>query len=54
MQAELERSRLKREADHVAREGREANQAGGARVIFGGTRSPDLPHFIDGKDDLDS
>ena len=24
------------------------------RVDFGGIRSPDLPHFVDGKDDLDS
>ena len=53
MQMKLERLSLKREADRSAGEGGEANQAGGARVVFGGTRSPDLPHFVDGKDDLD-
>ena len=54
MQMELERLRLEREADRSAGEGGEPNQAGGARVVFGGTRSSDLPHFVDGKDDLDS
>ena len=51
---ELKRLRLEREADRAAGEGGETNQAGGARVVFGGTRSPDLPHFVDGKDNLDS
>ena len=51
---ELKRLRLKREADCSAGEGGEANQEGGARVAFGGIRSPDLPHFVGGKDDLDS
>ena len=46
--------RLKPETDRSIGKGREENQEGGARVVFGGTRSPDLPHFIDGKDDLDS
>ena len=50
MQMELERMRLEREAD---RSGGEANQAGGVRA-FGGVKSLDLPHFVDGKDDLDS
>ena len=54
MQMELERLRLERDADRYAGEGREANKTGGARVLFGGTRSPDLPHFVDRKDDLDS
>ena len=54
MQMELERLRLEREADHSSGEGGEANQAGGACVAFGGIKSPDLPHFVDGKDDLDS
>ena len=26
----------------------------GARVVFGEARSPDFPHFVDRKDDLDS
>ena len=51
---ELERLRLERKPDRAAREGREANQARNARAAFGGIRSPDLPHFVDGKDDLDS
>ena len=50
MQMELERLRLEREADRSAGE---ANQAGGVRA-FGGVKSLDLPHFVDGKDDLDS
>ena len=54
MKIDLERLRLEREADRSAEKGREGNQAGGARVAFGGIRSPDLPHFVDGKDDLDS
>ena len=54
MQMELERLRLEREANRSAGEGGEANQTGGVRVAFGGIRSPDLPHFVDGKDDLDS
>ena len=54
MQMELERLRLEREAYCSAVELGEANQARGVRVAFGGIRSPDLPHFVDGKDDLDS
>ena len=54
MQIELERLRLEREANCSAGEGGEANQAGGARVAFGEKRFPNLPHFVDGKDDLDS
>ena len=50
----LERLRLDREADRCAGEGGEANQAGDVRVAFGGIRSPDLPQFVDGKDDPDS
>ena len=53
MQMELERLRLEREANRSAGEGGEANQAGGVRA-FGGVKSLDLPHFVDGKDDLDS
>ena len=49
MQIELERLRLEREADRDAGEGEEANQAG-ARVSL----LVDLPHFVDGKDDLGS
>ena len=30
------------------------NWRGGVRVAFGRIRSSDLPHFVDGKDDLDS
>ena len=52
-QMELERLRLEREANRSAGEGGEANQAGGVRA-FGGVNSLDLPHFVDGKDDLDS
>ena len=52
MQLELERLRLEREANRSAREGGEANQAGDVCVALGGTRSPDLPHFVNGKDDL--
>ena len=54
MQMELERLTLERVADCFAGEGGEANQAGGVRVAFGGIKSPDLPHFVDGKDDLGS
>ena len=54
MQMELERLRLEPETDRSAGEGKDANQTGDARVVFRGTRSPDLPHFIDGKDDLAS
>ena len=46
--------RLEREADRSAGEEREANQARGVRIAFVEIRSPDLPHFLDGKDDLDS
>ena len=54
MPMELDRLRQKREADRSAEEGREPNQAWSVRVVFGGTRSPDLPQFIDGKNDLGS
>ena len=54
MQMELERLRVEREANCAAGEGGEANQARSVRVTFEGIRSPDLPHFVDGKDDLDS
>ena len=54
MQIELESLRLEQGADRSAGEGGEANQPGGARVISEEIRSPDLPRFVDGKDDLDS
>ena len=54
MQMKLDRLRLERESDRSAAEGLEANQAGVTCVVFRGTRSPDLSHFVDGKDDLDS
>ena len=50
----MERLRFKRETDLFNGEGGEENQAGGARVVFGRDKSPNLPHFIDEKDDLDS
>ena len=51
MQLKLERLRLKIETYRSNGEGGEANQAGDIYFVFGGARSPDLPHFIDGKDD---
>ena len=54
MMLELERLRHKRETNLSYREGEKANQAGNERVIFGGAISPDLPHFMDRKGDLDS
>ena len=54
MRFELEKLRLKRERNHFVSEGSEANQVGSSQDVFGGARSPDLLHFIDQKDDLDS
>ena len=54
MKFEERKMQLELESDHSGKEEREANQAEGTSVIFGGARSPDLPHFIDKKDDLDS
>ena len=54
MQLELERLRLKRKTDRSGGERREVIQAGGANVVSGKARFPDLPHFIDKKYDLDS
>ena len=51
MQMELEKLRLELETDHSNGEEGEANQAGGKHFVFGRARSPDLPHFSDGKDD---
>ena len=46
--------RRERETDVSSGEEEEANQARGARVVFGETRFPDLIHFTDERDDLDS
>ena len=54
MRFELEKLRLKRETNHFVCEGSEANQVGSSHDVFGGASSPDLLHFIDQKDDLDS
>ena len=54
MQLKLERLRLERKTDRSGKEERESNQVESARIVFGGARSSDLPHFIDEKDDLDS
>ena len=51
MQLELKGLRLERETD-CSKTGR-VNQARDARIVFGGVRSPDLAHFVNGKNDFD-
>ena len=53
MQLELEKLILERETNRSGQEGGKKSGRG-AHVAFRRERSPDLPHFIDGKDDLDS
>ena len=49
MQLELKRLREEWEIDCSREEGEERNQVKGARIAFGGARSLNLSHFIDGK-----
>ncbi len=51
---ELEKMRLEREASSSNEERERRNEESDRRVAFGRARSPDLPAFVDGKDDLDS
>ena len=51
MQLELEKLRLKRRQIALVEKDRKRLRYW-MRADFGGPRFPDLPHFIDGKDDL--
>ena len=54
MQLKLERLLFDLETNCFGEEDSKAKQVGSARVVIGRARSPDLHHFIDENDNLDS